>query len=213
MVVALIALVVALGGTSYAALRVGSKQIRNNSVRTADLRNNDVRGKDVRTGSLTGGDLKNGSVTGADLAPGSVPLAASPVPKGAVFFFDTAACPAGYAELTAARGRYIVGLPSGGTLRGTAGTALSNQEDRPVGQHAHSGSAPHSHGNSTEWGFNDTADAGPVRRPIFDFKPDDPLNPDVPVTDSLNADLTINPAGTTTGTNAPYIQLRACQKQ
>ncbi|HEU0024780.1 MAG TPA: hypothetical protein VFQ12_09125 [Thermoleophilaceae bacterium] len=44
------ALVVALAGTSFAALKVGSRQIVNNSVRGMDLPNNSVAGKDVRKG-------------------------------------------------------------------------------------------------------------------------------------------------------------------
>jgi hypothetical protein len=67
-VVATIALFVALGGTSVAALRVGSAQIRDNSVRSVDLRNNDVRSKDVRDGTLTGRDIHDGAITGSDLA-------------------------------------------------------------------------------------------------------------------------------------------------
>jgi hypothetical protein len=57
MAVALLALFVAIGGSSYAALRVGSKQIVNNSVRSKDLRNNDVRSADVRNNALTGADI------------------------------------------------------------------------------------------------------------------------------------------------------------
>jgi hypothetical protein len=59
------------------------------------------------------------------------------VPSGAVMFFNLGSCPAGWTELTAARGRYIVALPAGGTLGGTDGTPLSDLEDRPVGQHTH----------------------------------------------------------------------------
>jgi hypothetical protein len=44
--VALAALFVALGGSSYAALRVGTRQIVNNSVRSVDVRNGTLRGKD-----------------------------------------------------------------------------------------------------------------------------------------------------------------------
>lgn len=58
-------------------------------------------------------------------------------PSGAVMFFDLAACPAGWTELTDARGRVLVGLPDGGSLGATVGTALSNQENRAVGQHDH----------------------------------------------------------------------------
>jgi hypothetical protein len=57
MAVALLALFVALGGSSYAALKVNSRQIADNSVRSRDLRNNEVRSADVRNNSLTGADV------------------------------------------------------------------------------------------------------------------------------------------------------------
>jgi hypothetical protein len=56
-VVAYLALFVALGGTSFAVVKVGSRQIVNNSVATKDLKNNDVRGKDVRNNTLAGADI------------------------------------------------------------------------------------------------------------------------------------------------------------
>jgi hypothetical protein len=37
-------------------------------------------------------------------------------PAGAVMFFNLATCPPGWTELVSARGRYLVGLPSAGTL-------------------------------------------------------------------------------------------------
>ena len=59
MVVALIALFVALGGVGYAATRIGSAQIKNNSIRTQDIRNGTIRGKDVRRKTITGKQIKN----------------------------------------------------------------------------------------------------------------------------------------------------------
>src|SRR3989344_7599396 len=68
------------------------------------------------------------------------------VPSGAIIFTDLASCPSGWAEVTSARGRYLVGLPSAGTLAAATGTALTNLENRPVGQHTHDISDPgHSH--------------------------------------------------------------------
>ena len=61
-VMATIAVFVALGGSSYAALRVGSKQIVNNSIRSKDIRNNTVRSRDVRDGSLLALDFRQGSL-------------------------------------------------------------------------------------------------------------------------------------------------------
>ena len=73
-VVATLSLIVALGGTSYAALSIGSGQIVNNSVRSKDIRNGTVVGKDVRNRALSGRDIEPGSIGGlqvdeARLAP------------------------------------------------------------------------------------------------------------------------------------------------
>jgi hypothetical protein len=48
MIVALIALFVALGGSSYAALKVGSKNIKTGAVSSRAIANNSVRSADVR---------------------------------------------------------------------------------------------------------------------------------------------------------------------
>lgn len=55
-----LALVVALGGTSYAAIAipknsVGSKQITNSSVKSADVKNGSLKGVDFKAGELAGG--------------------------------------------------------------------------------------------------------------------------------------------------------------
>jgi hypothetical protein len=68
-VTATLALVVALGGTSYAASQlpknsVGSKQIKQNSVKTVD----------VRDGGLTSADVQDGTLTAQDLAAGVLPV-------------------------------------------------------------------------------------------------------------------------------------------
>lgn len=52
-----------------------------------------------------------------------------------IAYFNASACPTGWAEFTDARGRYIVGLTSSGTLDTGVGTALTNQENR---DHTHS---------------------------------------------------------------------------
>ena len=44
-VMSTLAVFIALGGSSYAALKVGSKEIADGAVRSVDLRNNDVRGR------------------------------------------------------------------------------------------------------------------------------------------------------------------------
>jgi hypothetical protein len=64
MAVALVALFLALGGGAYGALRIASRHIVNNTVRTQDVRNNELRGKDVRNRSLGARDIAFDSLTG-----------------------------------------------------------------------------------------------------------------------------------------------------
>ncbi|MAS54989.1 MAG: hypothetical protein CMJ44_10280 [Pimelobacter sp.] len=61
LVVALLALVMSLGGTSYAAKLITGKDIKNGS----------VTNKDVKKSTLTGKQVKNGSLKSADLARGA----------------------------------------------------------------------------------------------------------------------------------------------
>jgi hypothetical protein len=61
MVVALVALVMSLGGSAY-ALVVTGKQIRNNSVTAKDIRNRSLTGSDVRRDRLGGGSIKESSL-------------------------------------------------------------------------------------------------------------------------------------------------------
>ena len=80
--VALIALVVAMGGSSYAALRIGTKQIKNNAVTSDKIRNGAVKNIDLARNSVvtakivasavTGLQIKDASVGNADLGNDSV---------------------------------------------------------------------------------------------------------------------------------------------
>src|SRR5918999_5267213 len=91
-----LALFLALGGVSYAAINVGSKQIRNNSVRTQDLRNNDIRSKDIRNRTIVGRDVLSNTLGGLQINEntlGRVPDAARLEGRAAGSF--TVACPAG----------------------------------------------------------------------------------------------------------------------
>lgn len=88
-VMATIALFVALGGSSYAALRIGSADIVDGSVRSADVKDESLRGRDVAANTLTGRDIAErrlGRVPSARLAAGLTPRARKPL---------TLRCPAG----------------------------------------------------------------------------------------------------------------------
>src|SRR3954470_13003115 len=92
-VVASLALFVAIGGSSYAALSVTGAQVRDGS----------LTGRDVRNGSLTGNDIHDRSLGAADFAPGQLP--AGPAgPKGE----PGAAGPAGPQGDAATTGLHVV---------------------------------------------------------------------------------------------------------
>jgi hypothetical protein len=77
-VMSTLAVFVALGGSSYAAVKIHSRDIADNTVRSRDLRNNDVRGRDVRNGTLTGKDVKRDGIGGLSIKEsrlGKVPRA------------------------------------------------------------------------------------------------------------------------------------------
>ncbi len=131
----------------------------------------------------------------------------SVVPSGMVLFFNLSACPSGWTELTSARGRYIVGLPAGGTLGATVGTALSNQENRPVGQHTHTINDPgHNHPlfHKPSIGLSGT-DFMPNSGATLALQYPYPSN-------SAQTGISLLNTGSVAGTNAPYIQLLVCQK-
>src|SRR5215212_11203856 len=70
-VMATLAVFVALGGTSYAAIKITGKDVRDNSLTGADVRNNSLKSADVRNNSLRSADVKNGSLKAKDFAVGA----------------------------------------------------------------------------------------------------------------------------------------------
>ena len=76
-VIAFVALVIALGGAAYAALKlpknsVKSKNIVNGQVKAADLAKNAITAKNLKAGSVTGTALAPNAVDGSKIADGSV---------------------------------------------------------------------------------------------------------------------------------------------
>lgn len=61
-VTASLALFVALGGTSYAVLRVYSRDILDNSLRSRDIRNHSLLGKDFRRNSVGGAAVRESTL-------------------------------------------------------------------------------------------------------------------------------------------------------
>lgn len=133
--------------------------------------------------------------------------AAGAMPSGAVAYFDLRSCPSGWSELAAARGRCLVALTAGGTAGGTVGTALGDLETRAVGRHNHDVSDPgHSH-NYLNWNTPQSRRAVPMS-----VETESDLGSPKSTIPAFTG-ISINPpAGSVAGTNAPYIQLLACQK-
>lgn len=150
MIVAVIALVVALGGTAVAAGQlgkdsVGSRQLKRKAVTTGKLANNAVNGRKVADRSLTGKDINVGAL-------GTVPSAtnaahagdadrvgghAASCPSGTTLIrgtcFDTAAGPEvsdvkAAADACAAKGGYLPGPLELFSVRDTLnlGTGIGN---------------------------------------------------------------------------------------
>lgn len=120
MVVACIALIVALGGTSYAALKlprnsVGNKQLRPNAVTSAKVRNGSLSVKDFRSLSLPRGPRGAQGPKG-DSAPGAIP-------RVAFASRDPLAPAGGAAVAVGATPVDVVGL---GVAVGTAGYSASS---------------------------------------------------------------------------------------
>jgi hypothetical protein len=112
MIVACIALFVALGGTSYAAIVLPA-----NSVGTKQIKSSAVTGVKVKNATLTGADIKNASITGADIVAaslGKVPAAA--VADGVV---DGAVGPTKLGAIPGARVRRLAAVTVTGNASGS----------------------------------------------------------------------------------------------
>ncbi len=70
LIVATLALFVALGGTTYAAVQIDGSQIVDRSVGASKLRNGAVTTPKIRDGAVTTRKIRNGTVTARKLAPG-----------------------------------------------------------------------------------------------------------------------------------------------
>ena len=67
LIVALLALFVALGGSSYAAVKIGARDIQRGAVGTRAIANNSIRSGDIRNAAVSGADVKDDSLTNADI--------------------------------------------------------------------------------------------------------------------------------------------------
>lgn len=151
LVVALVALFVALGGSAVAKLIITGSSVKNGSLTGVDIKKGSVTGNNIKKGSLTGNNIKNNSLGGAQVNEGSlskVPSAGNADTvggKGASSFqaadrwaliagtaagANILAQSGGLSVTRSAIGRYVVGVggsasskPLSVTLNGTFGFA------------------------------------------------------------------------------------------
>ena len=67
MIVALLALFVALGGSSYAAVKISARDLQRGAVGTRAIANNAIRSADIHNATVSGADVKDDSLSNADI--------------------------------------------------------------------------------------------------------------------------------------------------
>ena len=77
-VVATLALFVALGGSSYAAITITGKNVKNSSLTGKDVKNNSLTGSDIK--SIRSGDVSDHSLLAKDFKAGQLPQGATGSP-------------------------------------------------------------------------------------------------------------------------------------
>jgi hypothetical protein len=155
-------------------------------------------------------------------ARAQVIIAGGGVSTGGIIAIDSGTCPSGFTELTSARGRFLVGTPSGGTLAGTAGSAMTDLQNPSVTP-TFNGSALATHQHNTG---TDSSSSG--TQIVFSNNPFGQAGATgfgsvntSSVSGGINAALTSavsggTPAGTVSAVAsnslAPYLQLTLCKK-
>jgi len=135
MVVAVIALIVAMGGTAAAAGYITGAAIKDNTLTSRDVRNGSLSGRDLHANTVTGSNIRNGTIRGRDLR-GSVITAATmtsgaaqTIIVGAKVSIDVR-CPGGTQALS---GAYVSVDNRGDVPEGFTVTSSFPLEDAPEG--------------------------------------------------------------------------------
>jgi hypothetical protein len=124
-----IAVFLILGGaTAFAAKKIGSNQLKGNSVTTAKIKKNAVTASKIKQSSITTAKIAKAAVTGGKLAPGSV---------------NTTKLAAGFVAPTAEKLSRFANISVGGTvLAGSQGIAQANVTHTSTGFYCFSGLTP-----------------------------------------------------------------------
>jgi hypothetical protein len=134
-VVAYLALFVALGGSSYAAVAITGRDVRDGSLTGRDIRNNSLTGRDVR--GITGRDVRNNSLTGADVArlrrADFVPGALTPTSHFVVENDSVGPDGSGVTEVDCPAGQVVTGGGFSGNVQQITGHLAASHPVSPAG--------------------------------------------------------------------------------
>lgn len=72
-VMSTLAVFIALGGSSYAALTITGKDVKDGSLTGKDVRKGSITGGDLKAAGVTSSDIKDASLTLKDFKPGQIP--------------------------------------------------------------------------------------------------------------------------------------------
>ncbi|MEN3283317.1 MAG: hypothetical protein V7607_4457 [Solirubrobacteraceae bacterium] len=131
LVISVVALFVALGGTGYAAVTITGKNVKDGSLTTKDIKNNSLTSSDVRDRSLRLRDFRSGELSGAKRGPagpaGPAGAAGAAGAAGSAIAFARVAA-SGDVDASVSKGIAVVASPAGDglyCLNDTAGTPKS----------------------------------------------------------------------------------------
>jgi hypothetical protein len=115
MVVALIALFVALGGTGYSAVKLSGSVLKNKSVSGKKLKNRTITRTKVKKNTLTAAEIRNGSLLAKSFKAGQIPAGAQGAqgPRGpSNGFSGTRAGPVAINDTVTSVGKLALGVGS-----------------------------------------------------------------------------------------------------
>lgn len=85
MLVAMLALIVAMSGSAYAAVTINGKNIKKGTVTSKQIKDKTITGTDIKNSTIGGVDVKGGTLTADKLAAGvipTIPTIPGPAPIG-----------------------------------------------------------------------------------------------------------------------------------
>jgi hypothetical protein len=145
-VISVIALFVALGGASYAAVTlpknsvgarqikkngVGASEIKKNAVRAAEIRSNAVGASEIKASAVSTGDVADGGIGAADLADNSV--AGGKITDGSVGLADLAPEATGPRAFARVRANGELETEAAGQSRGVDAADIQKDAGAPGG--------------------------------------------------------------------------------